>query len=130
MKASDKLLNLRFRSLKVFRIMNGNIAVKLQGAWVEEGAVLRAEVGRGASFEEACDEYLKCIEGKKLVFDPHTKNRKEIFFPSKEAPSCHTCEHCVYIGEGGHMCDLTNSIVLDDWEPTDDFLECRGEDYI
>ena len=30
---------------------------------------------------------------------------------------CITCEHCIYIGEGGYMCLHTNKIVMDDFEP-------------
>jgi len=39
---------------------------------------------------------------------------------------CFSCDHCVYIGEGGYICDLTNDVVIDDWEPTEDFNSCKG----
>ena len=32
------------------------------------------------------------------------------------------CEHCMYIGEGDSMCEITGEIVLEDWIPTDDFM--------
>lgn len=33
------------------------------------------------------------------------------------------CPNCQYIGEGDSICDVTMKIVLDDWAPTDDFME-------
>lgn len=38
------------------------------------------------------------------------------------------CDNCVYVGEGGFACmrDPSNvAIVVDDWEPTDDYLICK-----
>lgn len=33
------------------------------------------------------------------------------------------CPNCQYIGEGDSICDVTMAIVLDDWTPTEDFME-------
>ena len=43
--------------------------------------------------------------------------------------NCHCCDHCVYIGEGGYMCDISNDIVIEDWEPTEDFYICDGKEF-
>lgn len=33
------------------------------------------------------------------------------------------CPNCQYIGEGDSICDATMNMVLDDWIPTDNFME-------
>ena len=41
------------------------------------------------------------------------------------------CDHCLYIGEGDFICDLygvgseLTVFVMEDWEPTEYFLQCR-----
>lgn len=42
---------------------------------------------------------------------------------------CYNCEKCLYIGEGGYMCEASNDIVIDDWTPTDDFCSCKGKEF-
>ena len=32
------------------------------------------------------------------------------------------CPNCIYIGEGDSICDVTQEVVLEDWEPTDNFM--------
>jgi hypothetical protein len=44
--------------------------------------------------------------------------------------NCEYCEHCIYVGEGGYMCDMSNEIVIDDFEPTEDFYMCDGKDFL
>lgn len=53
------------------------------------------------------------------------KNRK----PLTQNINCLNCNHCIYIGEGDHICDMTNDIVTDDWQPTEDFYQCKGKDF-
>lgn len=53
------------------------------------------------------------------------KNRK----PMTKQINCFNCNHCIYIGEGDHICDMTNDIVTDDWQPTEDFYQCEGKDF-
>ena len=48
------------------------------------------------------------------------KKHKELFCD----PSM--CDDCVYIGEGDFLCDRHQVIVVSDWEPTEDFLMCKG----
>lgn len=41
------------------------------------------------------------------------------------------CDHCIYIGEGDSICDIEDpKIVLDDWEPTDDYFWCGGSCFV
>lgn len=35
-----------------------------------------------------------------------------------------TCDYCQYIGECGFLCDKYLEVVVDDWEPTKNFLMC------
>lgn len=43
--------------------------------------------------------------------------------------ACINCEHCIYLGEGGHVCDITYDTVLEDWIPTEYYMECGGRQY-
>ena len=43
---------------------------------------------------------------------------------------CHDCEHCIYVGEGGFVCDLTYDVVMDEWEPTEEFYQCKGKEWV
>ena len=43
------------------------------------------------------------------------------------------CDHCTYIGEGDFICDRFEDedgnpaiVVMSDWEPTEDYLKCKG----
>ena len=44
------------------------------------------------------------------------------------------CDHCMYLGEGDFVCDLhglgpeETVFVMEDWEPTERFLQCRKEE--
>lgn len=53
------------------------------------------------------------------------KNRKS----EMEQRNCYNCGHCVYIGEGDYICDMSHGIVMEDWIPADDFYSCEGKDY-
>lgn len=37
-----------------------------------------------------------------------------------------SCDCCLYIGEGDFLCDNHQVIVISDWEPTEDYLTCKG----
>lgn len=42
--------------------------------------------------------------------------------------SCFNCDHCLYICEGDYICDLDNSLIIEDFsDPTEDFFFCDGE---
>lgn len=55
----------------------------------------------------------------------------EIATGGKEDPNL--CDHCMYLGEGDFVCDLhglgpeETVFVMEDWEPTEHFLQCRRE---
>lgn len=36
------------------------------------------------------------------------------------------CDCCQYIGEGDFICDKHQEVVVADWEPTENFLMCKG----
>ena len=44
--------------------------------------------------------------------------------------SCFNCEKCQYIGEGDHLCEVSMTLVTDDWETTEDFYHCGGKEFV
>lgn len=36
------------------------------------------------------------------------------------------CDDCLYIGEGDFLCEKYQEIVVEDWQPTEHYLMCRG----
>ena len=78
MKASDILLSLEGEHLEVWKAPDGDICVSYQHCDIKDGYFLVGSFGAGKTFEEACDEYLKQIRGKTLVFNACSKSRKEI----------------------------------------------------
>ena len=54
------------------------------------------------------------------------KNRKR---PMTKEVRCDSCSHCIYVGEGGYICDLNNEIVIEDWIPTEEYYNCEGVSY-
>lgn len=47
----------------------------------------------------------------------------------KEETTCFDCDHCVYTGEGDHLCDVNNEFVVEEWKPTDKFYHCGGKKF-
>lgn len=41
---------------------------------------------------------------------------------------CEECDNCVPVGEGDHICDNNNKLVIEEYIPTDDYGFCRRED--
>ena len=78
MRASEKLLNLNSYYLVVFKDIHDNVCVHYEKCYVSDGCVLVGNTGRGANFEEACEDYLRQISGKTLVFDACTDKRNEV----------------------------------------------------
>lgn len=35
------------------------------------------------------------------------------------------CDCCQYIGDGDFLCDKHQTIVVSDWEPTNDYMICK-----
>lgn len=35
------------------------------------------------------------------------------------------CDHCMYLGEGDFFCDKYEEFVMNEWEPTEDYLKCK-----
>jgi hypothetical protein len=40
--------------------------------------------------------------------------------------NCYNCNKCTYLGEGGYMCEDSQDIVIELWEPTKKFNSCKG----
>ena len=76
MKASERLLRTE-NYLVVFKMINGKIGVHFENCEVKDECFLISEFGRGATFEEACENYLERIQGKTLVFNAFG-SRKEV----------------------------------------------------
>lgn len=55
--------------------------------------------------------------------------KKKTCKPLSDAINCFFCNCCTYIGEGDHICDMNNEIVVSDWEPTDKFYQCEGKEF-
>lgn len=49
--------------------------------------------------------------------------------PLTKQVRCDNCTHCVYVGEGGYLCDVKNEIVIDDWIPTENYYTCKGVEF-
>ena len=78
MKASEKLLNLENRMLKVGKNINGKVYVHYESCDVKDGCFLIGAYGTGNNFEEACEDYLNKISGKTIVFNAESSNREEV----------------------------------------------------
>ena len=49
--------------------------------------------------------------------------------PMTERINCFNCSHCMYIGEGDYLCDVTQDVVISNWTPAEDFYACGGKDF-
>lgn len=78
MRASDRLLNFEFHRLEVWRTNKNDVCVAFQKCEVKDCAVFASVFGEGLTFEEACEDYLRKISGKTLVFYSCTGKRKEV----------------------------------------------------
>ena len=78
MRASNRLLNLELHRLEVWRTSQKVVCVAYQKCEVKDGVALSSFFGEGLTFEDACEDYLRKISGKTLVFDACTDKRKEI----------------------------------------------------
>ncbi|MCI9543541.1 MAG: hypothetical protein HFE93_05005 [Acutalibacter muris] len=66
------------KSLEVWQVPSGNIAVAYQDCDLKEGQFLIAVFGTGKTFEDACEDYMNKLHGKTLVFNAYTDRREEI----------------------------------------------------
>ena len=58
------------------------------------------------------------------------KRKKKSQGQPKPVKCCFECDHCQYIGEGDHICDVNMEIIVCEWEPTDMFYHCGGKEFI
>lgn len=40
------------------------------------------------------------------------------------------CGNCVYVVDGGYLCDCRQEIVIDGFSPTSEFLCCNGKEWV
>ena len=76
MKAYERLMNLEHHRIEVFRVKD-QISVTYSGSDISDGVIREGIFGVGTTFEEACEDYLNKISGKKLVFG-FGENREEV----------------------------------------------------
>ena len=78
----ERLLNTG-KHLDVFRWENHNesgIGVHFQDCETKDRIFLVGTFGRGQTFEEACEDYIRQISGKTLVFHAYSDHRTEVMF--------------------------------------------------
>lgn len=42
---------------------------------------------------------------------------------------CDNCGECTYVGDGGYWCMEHCKLVMDDFEPTEDYFVCGGKSW-
>ena len=86
-KSSEHLLLLEEHSLEVWK-SDGNVCIAYADNLLSKDPgqyCFKKIYGRGRTFEEACDDYLRKIEGKTLKFGNKRNRRSEIFIlPAKK----------------------------------------------
>lgn len=74
----ETLLLLDNATVVVFKDRDMQYCVGYKGAAIQKDNVLCSIVGRGKTLEDACNNYIFQINGKKLVFNAESKNRREV----------------------------------------------------
>lgn len=77
MTASEKLLQLN-KPMRTSKDCAGRVCVCYERCDVKNGMFLIGAVGRGETFEEACEDYLRQISGHTIVFNAESDNREEV----------------------------------------------------
>lgn len=75
---SQRLLSLEGHPLLFWKNDNDQIIVAYWDCDIKGYGVLIGESGCGYTFEEACQDYIRKISGKTLVFHACTKSREEV----------------------------------------------------
>lgn len=57
------------------------------------------------------------------------KSHKKEKNARKVVKCCNTCANCIPIGEGDHICDEMQELVLEEYMPTDSYYICGGRYY-
>lgn len=79
MKAIDRLLKLDGEKLEIFKILDGSVtAIQYADCNVEDGSCIVGTFGRGATVDEAAEDYCNKISGKTLVFRFYKTTQKEV----------------------------------------------------
>lgn len=56
------------------------ILVDFKDTYVKDSCFLIDEYGRGETVEEAASNYIKNLQGKTIVVNPYSKNRRQLVF--------------------------------------------------
>ena len=43
--------------------------------------------------------------------------------------SCENCGNCIPLGEGDHLCDVNDTMVIEEYQPTDNYIWCGGKQW-
>lgn len=76
MTSRDKLFKLQ-KTLEVGKDINGKIYVSYKDSYIKDGYALCGIVGRGYTFEQACEDYYEKISGKTIVFHAFDEKYRE-----------------------------------------------------
>lgn len=94
-----------------------------------------ARIATGSSPDSFIDlaGYAACageiVTERRTAMSKNKKRRR----PMPKTCDPNMCDHCMYLGEGDFVCDLhglgpeETVFVMEDWEPTEHFLQCRRE---
>ena len=80
MTAFERLIDTGYH-LDVFKWDNGvntGVGVSFDRAEVKDGMFLTSTFGSGTTLEEACEDYIRSLSGKTVVFNAYADNRKEV----------------------------------------------------
>lgn len=78
MRAIERLAKLKGHKLVVSEGAFGRYYAHYENCEVKDGYFLKGEFGVGEDVIEACEDYLKKISGKTLVFNAMTDKREEV----------------------------------------------------
>jgi hypothetical protein len=43
--------------------------------------------------------------------------------------NCYNCKKCIYLSEGGYICEDSLDIVIELWDATEKFNSCKGKKF-
>lgn len=78
-RAFDRLLATK-KHVDVWETNDDKICVSLRGCEISEGVFLVGVYGIGSSLEYACEDFLRKVQGKKVVFNACSSERETVIF--------------------------------------------------
>lgn len=77
MTAIDRLAKTGI-DLRISKNIYGKITVSFKNAYLKDACLLIGNYGRGDTVEEAALDYINALQGKTVVVNPTSKDRREI----------------------------------------------------